>query len=118
MILSEHLAKCKQPNGKCKSLDPKGIRILVAFEILSNAAGADSLDGCIGRGSRALQDPRVGSRSRKDKVGNPVDYGCTMLSYGAVKSLPLSPLLYTLSSATLREKYLVFIFHYYPNFDI
>ncbi|KAL2750816.1 hypothetical protein V1477_000919 [Vespula maculifrons] len=47
--------------------------------------------GYIARGSRALQDPRVGSRSSRDNVGNPVDYACTMLSYGAVKSLPLSP---------------------------
>nr|KAF7404227.1 hypothetical protein H0235_014921 [Vespula pensylvanica] len=63
--------------------------------------------GYIARGSRALQDPRVGSRSSRDNVGNPVDYACTMLSYGAVKSLPLSPSLYTLSSATFREKYLL-----------
>ncbi|KAI4499708.1 hypothetical protein M0802_005278 [Mischocyttarus mexicanus] len=47
---------CCQP-GEYESLS--------RWKFLSNAAGADPLDGCIARGSRALQDPRVGSRFKR-----------------------------------------------------
>lgn len=52
-----------------------------------------------------LGDPTVGSRSRWDTGGNPVDYACmASLLYDRVKSSPLWQSLYSLSSNAFGRK--------------
>lgn len=58
-----------------------------------------------------LGDPTVGSRSRWDTGGNPVDYACmASLLYDRVKSSPLWQSLYSLSSNAFGRKIFCLLF--------